>query len=131
MKRTLDQNALTQIAVSAVYSRLTLAALNRVYVLYADLSPALFGLPFGRLNEDQATLLWDVLLMTMEMDAKANRPPLAALYLSRVGSDRKPRVPFFTEYKRLYNKDLSVEGWQALVQEIWNNYSVNPGAVEK
>lgn len=123
-QKPLNCNIVVQSAVAQVYTRLQLAAMHGVYAFYADLSPALFGISLTRVSTEQADTLWELIRLTMEMDSKANRLPLAALYISRVGNEKKPRAPFFIEYKRLYGKDLDSEGWDVLVRQVWEQNSI-------
>jgi len=110
--------------ISQIYTRLTLAALNRVHVYYSDLAPMMYGASFSKLNDAQATAIWEVLRTTMQMDIKNGRPPLAALFVSRVGTELKPGAVFFKEYKRLTGVELDLDSWKNLVQEVWAAYTL-------
>lgn len=105
-----------------IYSRLVLAATHGLHVYFNDLCPVVFGVQFARLNKEQADVIWNILVETMRVDAKAGRPPLAALYISRK-YDKKPGVVFWTAYENLYGKTLTEDDWSELVKQIWNSYS--------
>lgn len=107
-----------------VYSRLVLAATQNVFVFYNDLSPTVFGMQFCRLQKEQSDLIWDILLETMRTDAKAGRPPLAALYLSRKDGGKEPGAGFWSAYHNIYGSELSKDEWPKLVKEIWSSYSM-------
>lgn len=106
-----------------IYSRLTLAATQGLHVYYNDLCPVVFGIQFTRLNKEQADVIWDILIETMRMDAKAGRLPLAALYISRK-YEKKPGAGFYNAYRTLYGKDIDENSWPDLVRQIWESYSL-------
>lgn len=114
--------------LAQIYSRLTLAAVQKLFVYFNDLSPVVFGIQFCKLNDDQADALWELLRETMVMDAKANRPPLAALYITRTGGKKKPGAGFFQAYKTLYGSAITEEEWPTLVKQVWESYSPETGA---
>lgn len=106
-----------------VYSRLVLAATQRVLVYYNELCPVVFGIQFSKMNKEQADVIWDILVETMRMDAKAGRLPLAALYISRK-YEKKPGAGFWSAYHTLYGSEISEDEWSELVEKIWNSYSM-------
>lgn len=106
-----------------IYSRLVLAATQGLPVYFNDLCPVIFGIQFTRMNKEQVDVIWKILIDTMRVDAKAGRPPLAALYLSRK-NESKPGETFWTSYKKFYGKSLSEEEWKEMVVSIWTQYSV-------
>lgn len=107
-----------------VYSRLVLAATQNVFVFFNDIAPVVYGIQFCRLQKEQTDLIWEILIDTMRVDAKAGRPPLAALYLSRKDAGRMPGHGFWTAYEKIYGKPLTEDEWSKLVKQIWNSYSM-------
>lgn len=118
----LHYNVLMQSYVARVYGVLQSAAFNRVLVTYRDIASLSMGFAPSKTSDDHAELMWAVLEKTMEIDAAMGKPPLAALFISRVGN--RPRAPFFKAYERLYNSTLSPEEWEQLVENIYQQHSV-------
>ncbi|AQT28784.1 hypothetical protein YOLOSWAG_315 [Erwinia phage vB_EamM_Yoloswag] len=118
-------------AVAQTYSRLTLAASQGLFLYYQDLCPIMYGMHFDRLSEDQSEALWQLLAVTMELDAAAGRLPLAALFVSRRKGEHQPRAAFYEVYKKLYGETLDAEGWRKLVERIWQSYAMPPELLER
>lgn len=106
-----------------MYSRLVMAAINGLHVYYSDLAPVVFGIQYTRLHKEQAAVVWELLRMTMQMDVKHNRPPVAALFVSRATDTKRPGHAFFKEYEVLTGKKLTDEEWQELVVQVWSHYA--------
>lgn len=113
-----------------LYSRLTLAACQGMYVYWNDLSPVLFGMQFDKVDDDQAEALWAILDASIKMDAKANRLPLAALFVSRKGGSRTPRDQFYVSYKHHYGKSITEQDWTEIVKQIWQSYQMRGKSLE-
>lgn len=131
MKKSTPNEVLINSICAQIYSRLTLAASQGLFVYWADLSPILFGAQFDKVADEQSDTLWKMLALTIEMDAAAGRPPLAALFVSRKNGRRKPMTPFFVTYETHYHKPLDEAGWDALVIHIWQTYRIPPSALER
>lgn len=106
-----------------LYSRLVTAAILKAHVYYSDLAPVVFGVQLTRMSQTQYAALWDMVARTMRLDIANNRPPVAALYVSRANETKKPSQAFFTEYKKLTGKHLTDEDWAKLVEEVWAHYT--------
>lgn len=111
-----------QSLVGHVYTRFVQAALNGTYVTYPDISSVLFHYPLTTATKEQIDSMWALFDLIVQMDAKANRLPLAALFVSRSGGKRMPKHPFFESYSKHYGEVLTEEGWHELVKEIWDDY---------
>lgn len=107
-----------------LYARLVMAAINRVHIYYMDLAPVVFGVQFSKMDNSQVEAVWQMLRMSMQMDMQHNRPPLAALFVSRASELKKPGRSFFNEYEKITGIKLSYEDWQKLVEEVWAHYSM-------
>lgn len=110
--------------VAQLYSRMTLAAAQGVYLHWSDLSPIVFGMHFDRVPDDMAESLWVLLGITMLTDSRANRPPLAALFISRKNGARTPNSRFFEMYAQYYGKEITIDDWSTLVANIWQSYRI-------
>lgn len=119
-----NASVIVRAVVGQVYSRLVLAATQNLFVFFNDISPAVYGMQFARLQKEQADLVWDVLYETMKIDAAAGRPPVAALYISRKHGDKIPGAGFWAAYRELYGTDISEDDWSELVKQIWKSYSM-------
>lgn len=106
-----------------MYSRLVMAAINGLHVYYSDLAPVVFGVQYTRLQKAQADVVWDLLRMTMKMDIQHERPPVAALFVSRATDTKRPGHAFFKEYEQLTGTKLTDEAWQELVKQVWAHYA--------
>lgn len=106
-----------------LYSRLVTAAILKAHVYYSDLAPVVFGVQLTRMNQTQYAALWSMVAKTMRLDIANNRPPVAALYVSRANDSKKPTQAFFSEYKKLTGKYLTDEDWAKLVEEVWAHYT--------
>lgn len=111
-----------QSLVSHVYVRFVQAAFNRTYVTYPDMASVLFHYPMNGATKEQIDSMWALFDLTMQLDAKAGRAPLAALFVSRSGGKRVPKLPFFKSYQKYYGKELTEEEWRELVNQIWTDY---------
>lgn len=131
MKKSTPNEVMINSICAQLYSRLTLAASQGLYVYWGDLSPILFGAQFDKVDDEQSETLWKLLALTVEMDANAGRPPLAALFVSRRAGRRKPMSPFFTSYEAYYKRPLDDAGWEQLVAHIWQTYRIPTSAVER
>ena len=114
-----------------LYSRMTLAACQGLYVYWGDLSPVLFGMQFDKVDDDQAEALWAILDESIKMDAKADRLPLAALFVSRKNGRRAPREQFYVAYEYHYGKRITEQDWQDIVKRIWQSYHLPSKALER
>lgn len=112
----------TQSLVGHIYTRFMQAALNGTYVTYPDIASVMFHYPLTTASKEQIDSMWSLFDLTIQMDANANRPPLAALFVSRVGGLRMPKTPFFDSYERHYGKKLSQAEWEELIKDIWDDY---------
>lgn len=117
----------TEIVLTGVfaqlYSRLVTAAILKAHVYYSDLSPVVFGVKLTRMDQTQYAALWEMVAKTMRLDIANNRPPVAALYVSRANDSKKPTQAFFSEYRKLTGKYLTDEDWAKLVEEVWAQYT--------
>lgn len=129
-KQTLNEVMVNSVCAQ-LYSRLTLAAAHGLYVYWADISPILFGMQFDKVDDEQSETLWALLELTIQMDADAGRPPLAALFVSRKGGKRKPRPTFFAAYKTYYGKKIDDADWEQLVESVWKSYHIPQNALER
>lgn len=114
-----------------LYSRMTLAACQGLYVYWGDLSPVLFGMQFDKVDDDQAEALWAMLDASIKLDAKAGRLPLAALFVSRKGGQRTPREQFYLSYEYHYGTRIAEQDWQDIVKRIWQSYQLTTKALER
>lgn len=129
-KQTLNEILINSVCAQ-LYSRLTLAASQGLYVYWADVSPILFGIQFDKVEDDQAETLWALLELTIQMDANAGRAPLAALFVSRKGGKRKPKPSFFSAYKKYFDKKIDEDDWEKMVDAIWKSYHISDNALER
>ncbi|QZE59563.1 hypothetical protein MPK66_gp319 [Erwinia phage pEa_SNUABM_2] len=106
-----------------LYSRLVMAAIQRVHVYYSDLAPVIFGVQFTRMGKAQYKALEALVVETMRVDIKNGRPPIAAIYVSRANDTKKPTQSFFDEYERLTGKRLTDDEWLVLVEQVWKQYA--------
>lgn len=106
-----------------LYSRLVMAAVQHIHVYYSDLAPVVFGVQFTRTSPAQHIALQELVLETLRLDLKHNRPPVAALYVSRAGDTKLPMKSFFAEYTNITGQLLDEDSWQDLVEQVWRHYA--------
>lgn len=121
---TSHYNVLMQSMTAKVYGLLQQAAFNRLFVTYRDVSPLLLGYSPDKATPEQTAVLWHILERTMSLDAARGLPPLAALFISKVGA--RPRAPFFSQYLAIYGQELSREDWESVVNNVYNSHSLEP-----
>lgn len=112
-----------------VYKMLVAAALRKSTVTMAQLlSVANDGFPVYVVTNRVRTQINEALCACYWMDAKANRPPLSALFVMEETGLPGNRLRALIEEQRgaAFDSDAEfVEHWQNLCTAIWDAYNVN------
>ena len=131
MKKQKPHEVMLNSICAQLYSRLILAAAQGLHLYWADVSPILFGAHFDNVKDEQADALWSLLEATVQLDSENNRPPLAALFVSRRHGRRKPLTPFYVMYKKYYGVDIDDAVWEKIVNDIWASYQISDKVAER